>query len=152
VLTSSSEHGIEAHRVQAPEVSVVIIFLNAKFFLDGAIQSVLRQSFTDWELLLVDDDSWDGSSESAKPWAEHHADRILYLEHPGHANLGMSASRNLGIRHAKGRFVAFLDADDEWMPAKLTEHVAVMKGRSDVAMTYGPALHWRPDAQEDQTS
>ena len=83
-----------------PLVSVIVIFLNAADFLQEAIDSVLAQSYKDWELLLVDDRSNDGSSEIAKTFASRNPLRIHYLEHEAHRNLGMSATRNLGLRHA----------------------------------------------------
>src|SRR5206468_2884667 len=81
----------------APTVSVVVIFLNAERFLDEAIQSVMGQTYPHWELLLVDDGSTDGSSAIARGYTERQPNRVRYLEHPGHRNAGMSASRNLGL-------------------------------------------------------
>ena len=85
----------------APLVSVVTIFLNGEPFIGEAIESVLAQTFRDFELLLVDDGSTDGSTALARARAEREPGRVLYLEHEGHANRGMSASRNLGIEHAQ---------------------------------------------------
>src|SRR5579884_627502 len=94
-----------------PRVSAVIIFWNAERFLAEAVESVFAQTFDDWELLLVDDGSTDGSTAMAQEYANRNPDRAHYLEHEHHANRGRSASRNLGIRHAAGDYVAFLDAD-----------------------------------------
>ena len=91
-----------------PRVSVVLIFLDAERFLREAIESVLAQTFSAWELLLVDDGSTDGSSEIARCYAAEHPGAIRYLTHPGRENRGMSASRNLGIGAAAGEFVAFI--------------------------------------------
>ena len=77
-----------------PRVSVVTIFLDAARFLEEAIESVLAQTFDDWELILVDDGSSDDSTQIARGYADRWPRRIRYLEHPNHANLGMSASRN----------------------------------------------------------
>ena len=82
-------------------VSVVIIFLNAENFIEEAIESVLAQTYGQWELLIVDDGSTDGSKNMARDYAIKNPDKIIYLEHPEHQNQGMSASRNLGIKHAK---------------------------------------------------
>ncbi|HEX6104526.1 MAG TPA: glycosyltransferase, partial [Gemmatimonadales bacterium] len=68
-----------------PCVSVVLIFLDGEPFLDEAIRSVRGQTRTDWELLLVDDGSRDGSGETARRHAAEEPERIRYLEHPGHA-------------------------------------------------------------------
>jgi glycosyltransferase involved in cell wall biosynthesis len=121
---------------------VIIIFLNAGQFLEEAIESVFAQSFGDWELLLVDDGSTDGSTRLARDFAERYAGRVRYLEHPGHRNRGMSASRNLGIANASGEYLALLDADDVWLPAKLERHVAALDRHADAAMVYGAPLYW----------
>ena len=128
--------------MMSENVSVMIIFLNEERFLEEAIASVLAQSYSDWELLLVDDGSSDRSSHIAADWAARMPDRIRYLQHDSHANLGMSASRNLGLREATGHYIAFLDADDVWLPAKLERQVALLDARPDVAMTYGATLYW----------
>jgi len=128
--------------IAAPLTSVIIIFLDAEKFIEEAIESVLSQSATDWELVLVDDGSADSSSDIARGYAQRHPGRIRYLEHAGHQNRGMSASRNLGIENARGDFVAFLDADDVWMPERLERHLRVMREHQDVGMVYGPTLYW----------
>ncbi|MFO7652758.1 MAG: glycosyltransferase family 2 protein [Candidatus Krumholzibacteriia bacterium] len=125
-----------------PLVSAVMIFLDARAFLAEAIESVLAQQYTSWELWLVDDGSTDGSSEIARRYAAGHPDCIFYLEHPGHVNRGMSASRNLGLRHARGEFVALLDADDVWLPGKLSHQVEVLTAHPEVGFLYGNTLYW----------
>src|SRR5215218_5812117 len=92
-------------------VSVIIIFLDAERFIEEAIESVFAQTYDDWELLLVDDGSTDGDTRIALEYAEQNPGRVRYLQHPGHQNRGMSASRNLGIGSARGEYIAFLDAD-----------------------------------------
>jgi glycosyltransferase involved in cell wall biosynthesis len=123
-------------------VSVIIIFLNAEKFIEEAIESVFAQSYTHWRLLLVDDGSTDASSEIARRYVAHNPNQGQYLEHPGHQNRGMSASRNLGIRHASGAFVAFLDADDVWLPHKLEQQVAILTAQPEAAMVYGRTEYW----------
>src|SRR5215208_465500 len=105
---------------KSPRVSAIVIFLNAGPFFEEAIESILVQDYDDWELLLVDDGSTDGSTEIARRYADGDPSRIRYLTHPGGENRGMSASRNLGVRQARGEYVAFLDADDTWLQGKLT--------------------------------
>jgi len=124
-----------------PRVSVVIAFLDADRYLAEAIESVIGQTFEGWELLLVDDGSTDESSSIAMDYAERDG-RVSYLTHQGHRNLGASASRNLGMRHAWGEYLAFLDADDVWLPGKLEEQVALLDGTAEVGMVYGPAYEW----------
>ena len=125
-----------------PVVSVITIFFNAERFIEEAIESVLLQTYDDWELLLVDDGSTDGSSEIARRYARQYQNKVRYLEHDGHQNLGMSATRNLGIRSATGEYVAFLDADDMWLPHKLARQVAILESQPQAAMVYGAAQYW----------
>jgi glycosyltransferase involved in cell wall biosynthesis len=139
-----------------PLVSVVLIFWNAAPFLREAVESVRAQSYPCSELLLVDDGSNDGSTSIARQYAADDPGRVRYLEHAGHANLGMSASRNFGIRQAHGSYVAFLDADDVWFPSALQDQVAILQARPEAAMVYGPIQYWyswsgQPeDQQRDQ--
>jgi glycosyltransferase involved in cell wall biosynthesis len=126
----------------SPLVSVVVIFLNAEGFLEEAVESVLAQTCADWELLLVDDGSTDTSGAIARRYAERDPARVCYLEHPGHRNLGMSASRNLGLRRARGRYLALLDADDVWLPEKLERQVAILEAHPEVALLFGAPLYW----------
>lgn len=126
-----------------PLVSVVIIFFNAEKFLREAIESVLAQSYKSWELLLVDDGSTDGSSRIASHYSERHHNRIRRLQHPRGENRGMCASRNLGIQCAAGKYLAFLDADDVWLPNKLQEQVAILEAHPEAGMLYGRTLYWR---------
>jgi glycosyltransferase involved in cell wall biosynthesis len=125
-----------------PLVSVVAIFLDAERFLEEAVQSVIGQTYPHWELLLVDDGSSDGSTAAARRLAEQHPDQVRYLEHPGHCNLGMSASRNLGLQHARGEYLALLDADDVWLPEKLERQVAILEAHPEVGLLFGAPLYW----------
>ena len=125
-----------------PIVSVIIIFLNSERFIQEAIESVFAQTYDNWELLLIDDGSTDAGANIAKRYVEQYPEKLRYIEHENHRNLGMSVSRNLGIRHAKGEYIAFLDADDVWMPHKLEKQVEILDSNSDVAFVCGPALWW----------
>lgn len=127
---------------EQPLVSVVTSFLNEKSFLAKAIESVLAQEYTNWELLLVDDGSTDESTHIAKEWAQRHPDKIRYLEHENHENRGPSASRNKGIEHARGKFIAFLDADDIWLPQKLAVQVKIFEDHPQIAMVAEASLYW----------
>jgi glycosyltransferase involved in cell wall biosynthesis len=135
-----------------PLVSGIIIFLNAERFIAEAIESVFAQTYEHWELLLVDDGSSDGSTAIAQHYAARYPTRVRYLTHPGRQNRGMSASRNLGMRQARGEYLAFLDADDVWLPDKLAQQVAVFEAQPEAAMVYGRTLIWhswtgRPEDQ-----
>lgn len=127
----------------APLISVVMIFRDAELFIDEAARSVLAQTFPRIELLLVDDGSTDGSTRTARDLAAREPELVRVLEHPGHANRGMSASRNLGIQSARGDLIAFLDADDLWDPGHLTDQAALLLSHPTAGLACGRALDWR---------
>ena len=106
-------------------VSVIIPTHNRRKTLAGAVESVRSQTFRDWELLIVDDGSSDGTY---RDWSESGDPRIRYLrtEHRG-----VSAARNLGIQQAKFPWISFLDSDDTWLPKKLETQLAALKFHSD---------------------
>jgi glycosyltransferase involved in cell wall biosynthesis len=132
----------EAGAVPAPVVSVVVPFLDAARFLEEAIASVRGQQYDDWELLLVDDGSTDGSTAIARRHAAREPERVRYLTHSGFENRGAAASRNLGARRSRGRYIAFLDADDVWLPGKLAEQVEILESHPRAGLVYGPTEHW----------
>ncbi|WP_409190056.1 glycosyltransferase family 2 protein [Bradyrhizobium sp. RDM4] len=125
-----------------PLVSIIMIFLNAEAFMAEAVESVIVQTYSNWELLLVDDGSTDRSTRLALEFARRHPDKIRYLEHPGHANRGMSATRNLGIGAARGELISFIDSDDVWEPNKLVDQVRIMGEHPGLGMTCGAVLYW----------
>jgi glycosyltransferase involved in cell wall biosynthesis len=128
---------------QQPFVSIIIIFLDAgDIFFQEAIASVFAQTYANWELLLVDDGSTDSSTQIARQYAAQYPNQIRYFEHDNHQNRGMSASRNLGIAHAKGDYIALLDADDIWLPQKLEKQVAILNNHPEAAIVYGSTLMW----------
>jgi len=125
-----------------PTVSIITPFLNTEKFIEEAIESVLNQTYHHWELLLVDDGSTDGSTLIAKHYAKHYPDKILYFDHAEHKNLGKSISRNLGIRHASGKYIALLDADDVYLPQKLERQVAILEAHPNATLVYGSTQYW----------
>jgi len=90
----------------------------------------------------VDDGSTDASTRIALGYAERYPGKVRYLEHPGHRNLGTGASRNLGIDHAEGEYIAFLDADDVWLAHKLERQVAILDSHPKAGMVYGSTQYW----------
>ena len=96
-----------------PTVSVVIITYNKADTIAAAIESVLRQTYSDFEILVVDDGSTDATEERVKPFL---GNRVEYVRKE---NGGTGSARNLGISLARGCFIAFLDGDDLWLPRKL---------------------------------
>ncbi len=131
----------EADRL--PLVSIIIPFLNAERFLSEAIESVFRQTYQHWELLLIDDGSSDGSSRLADRYVNSCPNKVFCFAHPGHENLGLPCSRNLGLQKARGRYVALLDADDVWFPSKLEDQVKILESHLDAAMVYGRSRYWK---------
>jgi glycosyltransferase involved in cell wall biosynthesis len=121
-------------------VSIIVPYLNQARYIAEAIESVQAQTFGDWELLLVNDGSSDASVSIAASYAQND-ERIHLLCHPGAVNKGAAASRNLGIQHAKGSFLAFLDADDIYLPGKLARETTILNRTPSVAAIYG-RTHW----------
>ncbi len=134
----------------APQVSVIIIFLNEERFLREAIESVLGQRHQDWELLLVDDGSTDVSTAIAERCAEEYPAKVRYLQHEAHQNRGMSASRNLGARNARGTYISFLDADDVFYASALEEQSAILDAHPDAALVYGRVQRWHSWTHEPE--
>lgn len=127
---------------QLPLVSIVVPIFNGERFLQETIASVLAQTYPHWELLLVDDGSRDRSPDIACQYAEQYPSQIYYLEHRDHHNLGVCSTRNLGICYAKGDYVAFLDADDIWLPQKLEQQVEIMETHPNVGMVFSMSRYW----------
>lgn len=105
-------------------VSVVIPAYNAERFLAEAIHSVLDQTLPAYELIVVDDGSTDGTARIAEAFDKA---RAVRMEHRG-----VSAARNRGVDLSTGEFIAFLDADDTWLPARLERQLAVVRANPDV--------------------
>ena len=128
---------------RGPTVSCVMPVLNGEEYLDEAIRSVYEQvGLDDWELLLVDDGSVDGSVAIAESWAGRDPDRIRFLTHPGSVNRGASASRNLGVRHAHGTWIGFLDCDDVWLPSTLAHRMRVLHQHPQARALIGGTWRW----------
>jgi glycosyltransferase involved in cell wall biosynthesis len=123
-------------------VSVITIFLNGETFIKEAIESVLTQGYRSFELILVDDGSTDASSVIARRYAEAYPDRVRYIDHPRHANRGMSASRNAGVSNSRGDLITFNDADDVWLPNCLQERVALLDAHPEIGLLAGATLYW----------
>lgn len=104
-------------------VSVIMPAFNAGKFIDQAIQSVFDQSFTNWELLICDDGSVDGSKQIAESWASKDP-RIIVLKNK--FERGAAGARNTCLDFAQGRYIAFLDSDDVWLPGKLEKQIQFM--------------------------
>lgn len=107
-------------------VSVIVPVYNVKNYIVETIESVRAQSYTQWELLLVEDGSQDGTAEVIHSYLEEVKDeRIRLLSLP--QNGGAARARNAGLKEAKGRYITYLDADDVWMPEKLEHQLAFVE-------------------------
>lgn len=140
---------------KTPKVSIIVPFLDGQRFFHEAVDSAFKQTCDDWELLFVDDGSTDQSTEYARRLAAEHPGRVRYVEHPGHINRGLPASRNVALALARGKYLALLDIDDVWLPDKLARQCAVLDQHPEVALVYNPLLFWfswtgnPADAQRD---
>ncbi len=113
-----------------PKVSVVIPAYNAMAFLPETLESVLKQTFTDFEVLIVND----GSSDHIVEWATNITDPRVKLI--SQENQRVSVARNTGIANAQGEYIAFLDADDLWEPTKLEKQVRCLDDQPEVGLVY----------------
>ena len=117
---------------KSPTVSVVVPTYNRAHLVGRAIQSVLNQTYQDFEIIVVDDGSTDNTEELVKSFNDP---RIRYIRHD--QNRGGSAARNTGIKMARGEYIAFQDSDDEWLPEKLEKQMRVFENApAEVGVVY----------------
>ena len=117
------------NKATSPAVSVIIPAYNLARFLPLAVQSVFKQTLQDFEVIVVDDGSTDETREVVQPFMEDGRFRYIYQE-----NQGLSATRNTGIRAAKGKYIALLDADDTFLPHKLAVQTAWLQENDEYGM------------------
>ena len=111
-------------------VSIIMPSYNTAAYIGKSIESVLNQTYDNWELIIIDDCSTDNTDDVVSVYID---DRIVYLKNE--VNSGAAMSRNKALREAKGRWIAFLDSDDLWMPEKLERQIAFMK-QHNYSFTY----------------
>lgn len=112
-------------------VSIIMPSYNTAKYIAESINSVLAQTYTNWELLIVDDCSTDNTDEIVQPFLSD--ERIKYFKNE--KNSGAAVSRNKALREAKGKWIAFLDSDDLWFPEKLEKQIKFMK-KNDYKFSY----------------
>lgn len=117
-------------------VSVIIPLFNKALFIERALKSVTSQTFADFEVIVVDDGSTDGGVSIVESFADS---RLRIIKQ---ANDGPGAARNRGLREARGELVAFLDADDEWLPNFLVESVRLLDSHSEAAAVTSGYFVW----------
>lgn len=116
------------------KVDVIIPAYNAARFLPAALDSVLAQTFPDWQIVLVDDGSVDGTADLVAGYTEKLGGRLTYIRQ---ANAGLPAARNRAIRSASSEFLALLDADDVWLPRRLEASLESFAGNPKAGLSYG---------------
>ncbi|MBD2165749.1 glycosyltransferase family 2 protein [Calothrix membranacea FACHB-236] len=112
------------------KVSVIIPVYGVENFIASTLQSVLEQTYTNLEILIIDDASSDQSIEICQQFTDARI-RIIHQE-----NRGLAGARNTGIRHAQGDYLAFLDGDDLWLPEKLEKHIAHLETSPEVGVSF----------------
>ena len=143
-LGSLPDHGTRQSEPAADLISVIIPVYNAERYLAEAIESVLAQTRPPAEIIIVDDGSTDESPRIARGFAKP----VLYH---AQSHAGAGAARNLGVALAKGEWLAFLDADDLWLPDKLASQMALLKSEPDLEMVFGGVEQFiSPDLDETQ--
>jgi teichuronic acid biosynthesis glycosyltransferase TuaG len=131
---------------RSPIVSAIMPAYNAEQHLGGAIESILRQTFADWELIVVDDGSTDDTFRIASGYEDS---RIVVIRLP--ANKGRGGARNEALRRATGRYIAICDADDISLPERFSREVSLLDRRPDLDVVSGQvALFWQDEAPRVQ--
>ena len=130
--------------VNHPLISTIIPVYNGELYLGEAIKSVLEQSYPNVEIMVVDDGSTDSTAQVSLRFGE--LVHYFYQE-----NAGLSAARNAGIKRAKGEYLAFLDADDLFVPQKFEQQYACFRDNPDLDMIFGQVEHfYSPDLPEEE--
>ncbi|GIO23425.1 glycosyltransferase family 2 protein [Oceanobacillus sp. J11TS1] len=131
-------------QIQKPLVSIITPAFNSAKFINETIESVLKQTYTNWELIIVDDDSSDRTVEQVKEFQRWDS-RIMLIELK--ENRGSAVARNIAMKNAKGRYIAFLDSDDLWLPMKLEKQLKFMQ-KNDIAFSFTKYIRIYEDGSE----
>ena len=123
-------------------VSIIMPAYNAEKLISDSINSVLSQTYKNFELIVIDDYSQDQTSQVVENFILKDK-RVKLIKNI--KNKGVAETRNTGLNHAKGDFVAFLDSDDKWVEDKLEKQLAVLKERNDVDVVYGSYYRFNSD-------
>ena len=112
-----------------PLVSIILPTYNRASFLPEAFEAIKKQSFEDWELIVVDDGSTDNTRELVKDFASHVSQKVQYIYQK---NQGPAAARNKGLNYAKGKYIAFYDSDDIWLPNYLNVCICALENYKEI--------------------
>jgi glycosyltransferase involved in cell wall biosynthesis len=130
LLTANDKNGV------LPSVSVIVPAFNRSALLLEALQSVMSQSFSDWELIVIDDGSTDDTKQVVRNFQTQVTQHVRYLFQQ---NQGPGAARQLGIETARGEYIAFLDSDDPWLAHHLLDSVVALNDNPDLDWVVSPA-------------
>ncbi|WNC70662.1 glycosyltransferase family 2 protein [Thalassotalea psychrophila] len=125
--------------LKSPQVSVIIPMFNVEKYINKCMSSVLEQTFKDFEVICVDDGCKDNTLVRLRQFNDPRIRLIQQL------NRGLAGARNTGISHARGQYIALLDADDFWHEDKLAKHVIHLNSRANVGISYCPSLFVNDD-------
>lgn len=126
-------------------VSVVIPVYNGVSTIGAALESVFRQTYPRYEVIVIDDGSTDGTEAAVAPWRQ----RVTYVQQ---RNAGAAMARNRGLELARGEYIAFLDADDSWMPEKLARQVAYLESHPEIALVHTDIYSLRADGTQSAST
>ncbi len=129
-------------KLNKPLISIITPSYNSAKFIGDAIQSVLNQTYTNWEMVIVDDCSKDETVEIIQQYKDERI-RLIQLQE----NSGPAIARNTAIEAAQGRYIAFLDSDDQWLPEKLEKQLRFMQD-NDIAFSYTKYKNMTEDGTE----
>ncbi len=113
--------------------TIIMPSYNSEKYISNTIQSVLNQTFRNFELIIIDDESVDSSPKIIEKFAKSD-ERIIFLKNK--KNLGVSVTRNIGLKQSRGRYIAFIDSDDEWFQEKLEKQINILESMKNVALVY----------------
>ncbi|MGJ5672167.1 MAG: glycosyltransferase family 2 protein [Nostochopsis sp.] len=116
-----------------PEISVILCTYNREKYLDNCINSVIAQTFKDWELIIVDDGSQDNSFDIVNIYVQKFR-QIRYIKHQ---NRKLAYSKNIGIKNSFGKYITFIDSDDVYKPNHLESRLGFMKANPDIDLIEG---------------
>ena len=129
--------------LKIPKVTVVVPAYNVSKYIQEALASLEKQTFSDFEVLIVDDGSTDDTAAVVENFCQRDS-RFKLLQK---SNGGLSSARNYGIRHAQGEYIALLDGDDVYHQDKLATHVARLYSQADVGLVYSASRTIRDDGK-----
>ncbi|MEM9925690.1 MAG: glycosyltransferase family 2 protein [Cyanobacteria bacterium P01_D01_bin.50] len=112
------------------KASVIVPLYNAEKYIGRTIKSILNQTYKNLEIIIVDDESPDNSVKVCQQFTDSRI-KIVHQK-----NRGLAGARNTGIRHAEGEYIAFMDADDIWLPEKLEKHITQLESNPDVGVSF----------------